>query len=229
MNEKILIVDDEPAIIDLLSSDLSEEGYQIETATDGPSAIEKAKSFNPDLIMLDIMLPNMSGYDVCRKINEFMNIPIILVTAKSDIVDKIIGLELGADDYLTKPFDGREMLARVKAHLRRRQKVDVDSLEDERVIKNGPLVIIPDERKVSVDNKEIHLTPKEFDLLYLLADNIEQVFKRDTLLEKIWGYDYFGDTRTVDMHIQRIRKKIDVPPNKFIQTVFGVGYKMRRI
>lgn len=229
MNEKILIVDDEPAIIDLLSSDLAEEGYQIETATDGLSAIDKAKSFNPDLIMLDVMLPNMSGYDVCRKINEFMNVPIILVTAKSDIVDKIIGLELGADDYLTKPFDGREMLARVKAHLRRRQKVENENLEDEKVIKNGPLVIVPDERKVSVENKEIHLTPKEFDLLYLLADNIEQVFKRDTLLEKIWGYDYFGDTRTVDMHIQRIRKKIDVPPNKFIQTVFGVGYKMRRI
>lgn len=229
MNEKILIVDDEPAIIDLLSSDLSEEGYQIETATDGQTAIDKAKSFSPDLIMLDVMLPTMSGYDVCRKINEFMNVPIILVTAKSDIVDKIIGLELGADDYLTKPFDGREMLARVKAHLRRRQKVDSESLEDEKIIKNGPLIIVPDERKVSVDNQEIHLTPKEFDLLYLLADNIEQVFKRDTLLEKIWGYDYFGDTRTVDMHIQRIRKKIDVPPHKFIQTVFGVGYKMRRV
>lgn len=228
MNEKILVVDDEAAIVDLIKMELDFEGYQVETAYDGQEAIEKAQSFEPDLIVLDIMLPKVNGYDVCKTLTPIMDVPIILLTAKTDIIDKVLGLELGADDYLTKPFDNRELLARIKAHLRRAVKTPAAKKTDA-VIKNGPLSIMPDERTVLLDGNEVHLTPKEFDLLYLLASNLEQVFPRDTLLEKIWGYDYYGDTRTVDMHVQRIRRKIDTQPNKFIQTVFGIGYKMRKI
>jgi len=227
MNEKILVVDDESAIVDLIKMELDFEGYQVETAYDGEEALEKAKSWKPDLVVLDIMLPKKNGYDVCKELQPIMDIPIILLTAKTDIVDKVLGLELGADDYLTKPFDNRELLARIKAHLRRANKATVKNQTE--TISNGPLKIMPEERMVLLNDKEIHLTPKEFDLLYLLASNLEQVFPREALLEKIWGYDYYGDTRTVDMHVQRIRRKIDNQPNKFIQTVFGIGYKMRKV
>lgn len=228
MNEKVLVVDDEEAICELIKLDLEFEGYQVETAFDGREALEKVESFQPDLIILDIMLPYISGYDVCKKINEKHNIPIILLTAKTDIVDKVLGLELGADDYMTKPFDNRELLARAKALIRRASEVPST---DDKTIENGDLKIIPKERKVLIEEKELHLTPKEYDLLYLLSQNPEQVFSREKLLEKIWGYDYFGDTRTVDMHVQRIRKKIgDNSSNpKYLQTVFGVGYKIRRV
>ncbi|MEG2418002.1 MAG: response regulator transcription factor, partial [Eubacterium sp.] len=201
---------------------------QVETAYDGEEAIEKGKRWLPDLIVLDIMLPKLNGYDVCKTLSPVLEVPIILLTAKTDIVDKVLGLELGADDYLTKPFDNRELLARIKAHLRRSSRSS-DNKSKNVIITNGPLSIMPEERMVLLEGNEIHLTPKEFDLLYLLASNLEQVFPRDALLEKIWGYDYYGDTRTVDMHVQRIRRKIDTQPNKFIQTVFGIGYKMRKI
>lgn len=228
MNEKVLVVDDEEAICELIKLDLEFEGYNVETAFDGREALAKVESFQPDLIILDIMLPYISGYEVCKKINEKHNIPIILLTAKTDIVDKVLGLELGADDYMTKPFDNRELLARTKALIRRTSEVPST---DDKTIENGGLKIIPRERKVLIDQKELHLTPKEYDLLYLLSQNPEQVFSRENLLEKIWGYDYFGDTRTVDMHVQRIRKKIgDNSSNpKYLQTVFGVGYKIRRV
>lgn len=228
MNEKVLVVDDEQSICDLIKLDLEFEGYIVDTAYDGREALEKVDSFNPDLIILDVMLPYISGYELCRKINEKHNIPIILLTAKTDIVDKVLGLELGADDYMTKPFDNRELLARVKALIRRSSQTPSEDFD---TIENGDLKIIPNERKVLVRDEEIHLTPKEYDLLYLLAQHPEQVFPRESLLEKIWGYDYFGDTRTVDMHVQRIRKKIgDHSSNpKYLQTVFGVGYKMRRV
>lgn len=229
MNEKVLVVDDEQSITDLIQLDLEFEEYQVETAYDGREALQKVESFQPDLIILDIMLPHITGYEVCRKVNEKYNIPIILLTAKTDIVDKVLGLELGADDYLTKPFDNRELIARVKALIRRSSTSPMP--DEEESIQNGDLKIIPNERKVLVKGEEIHLTPKEYDLLFLLAQHPEQVFPRETLLEKIWGYDYFGDTRTVDMHVQRIRKKIgDHSSNpKYLQTVFGVGYKMRRV
>jgi two-component system response regulator VicR len=151
-----------------------------------------------------------------------------MLTAKTDIIDKVLGLELGADDYLTKPFDNRELLARIKAHLRRSATL-MDQPKEDSILRNGDLCIYPDERMVTLKEEEIHLTPKEFELLYLLASNLEQVFPRDSLLEKIWGYDYYGDTRTVDMHVQRIRRKIDSQGNKYIQTVFGIGYKMRKV
>ncbi|WKY48501.1 response regulator transcription factor [Eubacteriaceae bacterium ES3] len=228
MNEKILVVDDEASIVDLIKMELEFEGYQVETAYDGVEAVEKALEIRPDLIVLDIMLPKKNGYDVCRELSPQLGVPIIMLTAKTDIIDKVLGLELGADDYLTKPFDNRELLARIKAHLRRSATI-MDPPKEDSVIKNGDLCIYPDERMVTLKEEEIHLTPKEFELLFLLASNLEQVFPRDSLLEKIWGYDYYGDTRTVDMHVQRIRRKIDSQGNKYIQTVFGIGYKMRKI
>lgn len=228
MNEKILVVDDEVSIVDLIKMELEFEGYQVFTAYDGLEAVEKALEIKPDLILLDIMLPKKNGYDVCRELVPQLSSPIILLTAKTDIIDKVLGLELGADDYITKPFDNRELLARVKAHLRRSATI-LDPPEEDNFLKNGDLAIYLDERKVTLKEKEIHLTPKEFELLHLLMSNLEQVFARDTLLEKIWGYDYYGDTRTVDMHVQRIRRKIDSQGNKYIQTVFGIGYKMRKV
>ncbi|MBF7095914.1 response regulator transcription factor [Alkalibacter mobilis] len=225
MNEKILVVDDERSINDLIRLDLEFEGYAVESAFDGQEALEKVDSFNPDLIILDVMLPKINGFDVCKKVNMEKSIPIILLTAKTDVIDRVLGLELGADDYLSKPFDNRELLARVKALLRRSQVVVKHETD---VLKNGEISLTLNERKVLINNQEIHLTPKEYELLLLLISNLEQVFSRENLLEKVWGYDYFGDTRTVDMHIQRIRKKIaDHSDQDYIQTVFGVGYKMR--
>jgi two-component system response regulator VicR len=228
MNEKILVVDDEPSIVDLIKLELEFEGYEVETAYDGNEAVEKALAIHPDLIILDIMLPKKNGYDVCRELSPQLGVPIILLTAKTDIIDKVLGLELGADDYLTKPFDNRELLARIKAHLRRSNNT-IQSQKQDNILENGDLKIVSDERMVTIKDNEIHLTPKEFELLFLLTSNLEQVFPRDTLLEKIWGYDYYGDTRTVDMHVQRIRRKIDTSGNKYIQTVFGIGYKMRKL
>ncbi|WP_303861622.1 response regulator transcription factor [Alkalibaculum bacchi] len=227
MNEKILVVDDEVAIQDLLKLDLEFEGYIVDTASDGQEALEKVDSFNPDLMILDLMLPKMNGYDVCKKVSAQKSIPIIMLTAKTDIIDRVLGLELGADDYMTKPFDNRELIARVKALLRRSSNVPTKPEED--AIVNDEIKIILNERKVLVNDHEIHLTPKEFELLHLLVSSPEQVFSREHLLEQVWGYDYFGDTRTVDMHIQRIRKKVgQYAKHNYIQTVFGVGYKMRR-
>ena len=228
MNEKILVVDDEPSIQELLKLELEFEGFIVDTASDGQEALDKVESFNPDLILLDLMLPKINGYDVCKKVNAEKSIPIIMLTAKTDIIDRVLGLELGADDYMTKPFDNRELIARVKALLRR--SANAPALEDEKdFIINGEIKIISSERKVLVNDTEIHLTPKEFELLQLLVSSLEQVFSREQLLEKVWGYDYLGDTRTVDMHIQRIRKKVgQYAKNNYIQTVFGVGYKMRR-
>jgi len=229
MNEKILVVDDEASIVELIKMELEFEGYLVETAYDGEEALAKARSYHPDLMVLDIMLPKINGYDVCKEIMPELNIPIIFLTAKTDIVNKVLGLELGADDYLTKPFDNRELLARIKALLRRVKKGEEPRTQVPKIITNGDLVLSPDERSLKVKDENIHLTPKEFDLLLLLVSHPDKVFSRDVLLEKIWGYDYYGDTRTVDMHIQRIRRKIDPQPNKYIQTVFGIGYKMRKI
>ena len=226
MNEKILVVDDEQSINDLIRLDLEFEGYVVESAFDGQEALDKVESFHPDLIVLDVMLPKINGFDVCKRVNADKSIPIILLTAKTDVIDRVLGLELGADDYLTKPFDNRELLARVKALLRRSQVV----IKEERdVLENNEIVVTLSERKVLIKGDEIHLTPKEYELLLLLISSPEQVFSREVLLEKVWGYDYFGDTRTVDMHIQRIRKKIaDHSDHEYIQTIFGVGYKMRK-
>lgn len=227
LNEKILVVDDEVSICELIKLNLEFEGYKVEMAFDGQEALDKVDTFKPDLVILDIMLPKINGYDVCRKINSDKSIPVILLTAKTDIIDRVLGLELGADDYITKPFDSRELLARVKALLRRSKNTVKEELNE--TLQNDEITIIINERKAMVNDNEIHLTPKEFELLYLLVSNPEQVFSRELLLEKVWGYDYFGDTRTVDMHIQRIRRKLaEYTKRQYVQTVFGVGYKMRR-
>ncbi|MBC8061585.1 MAG: response regulator transcription factor [Clostridiaceae bacterium] len=223
MYEKILVVDDEKGILDVLSYALKREGYLIEIAYNGQEAIDKVKSFNPHIIILDLMLPIMNGYEVCRKL-ENKNIGIIMLTAKNDIVDKILGLELGADDYLTKPFDIREVLARVKS-LSRRIKKNIEDKTDKNLISIEDFNINKKQRIVRIKTLQIDLTPMEFDLLYLLLSNSNVVYSRDQLLDMVWDMEYIGGTRTVDTHIQRIRKKLGEYYQNLIQTVHGVGYK----
>ncbi|WP_408631045.1 response regulator transcription factor [Lutispora thermophila] len=217
---KILIVDDEPAIVDLIKLNLQLEGIDSISCNNGTDAIRLANSQNPDLILLDIMMPGMDGFQVCKEL-QGLNIPIILLTAKNSIKDKLYGLELGADDYITKPFDSRELIARVKTVLRRVNKY---SVKDESLITAGPISVNIKERKVHIDEKEITLTPKEYDLLLFFIENQRVVFSRENILESVWGYEYIGDSRTVDMHIQRLRRKLG-KYSVFIKTVFSIGYK----
>ncbi|MCX7920799.1 MAG: response regulator transcription factor [Clostridia bacterium] len=228
MKQKILIVDDEVPICDLLKINLESEGYEVTSAHDGREALKKIESFRPDLLILDLMLPEINGFDICRKVTSENPIPIIMLTAKSDIVDKVLGLELGADDYITKPFHTRELVARVKALLRRASHEPKSN--PLKCLTNGCLEVYPYNRKAVLSGCELELSVKEYDLLCFLMNNIEQVFSRDHLLERVWGYDFAGDTRTVDVHVQRLRKKMkdEHPGNEFIQTVFGVGYRMKR-
>lgn len=223
MNEKVLVVDDEKGILDVLTYALKKEGYLVERANDGEEALEKVGSFRPQVMILDLMLPKINGYDVCKKI-ESENIGIIMLTAKNDIVDKILGLELGADDYLTKPFDVRELLARVKSLLRRFQKTMVEK-EERDVISIKDLCIDKRQRSVKLESVPIEFTPMEFDLLYILLSNNNIAYSRENLLNIVWGIDYVGGTRTVDTHVQRIRKKLGDFYQHLIQTVHGIGYK----
>ncbi|KNY26656.1 response regulator transcription factor [Pseudobacteroides cellulosolvens] len=230
MKPKILVVDDEASICDLVKINLELEGYEVSTAGDGEAALRSIELINPDLLILDIMLPKINGYDICKKVTYEKGIPVIMLTAKTDLIDKVLGLELGADDYITKPFHARELVARVKALLRRVSK-EVKNIEDlGNHLINGSLEVFSDMRKVILAGSEVELSAKEYELVYFLINHLEQVFTRDTLLEKVWGYDYYGDTRTVDVHIQRLRKKLSIESggNNIIQTVFGVGYKMAR-
>lgn len=229
MKQKILIVDDEEAICNLLRINLEAEGYEVYVSYDGENALKKVETVEPDLLILDIMLPRINGFDVCRKVTSSKPIPIIMLTAKSDLVDKVLGLELGADDYVTKPFHARELTARVKALLRRMSR-DSGACTETRHIINGPLEINTESRRVSLSGCELELSVKEYELLCFLTSHLEQVFTRDAILERVWGYDFAGDTRTVDVHIQRLRKKLKEDKNGggFIHTVFGVGYKMTR-
>jgi len=217
---KILIVDDEPAIVDLIKLNLQLEGIESTSCNNGLDAIKMAHSENPDLILLDIMMPGMDGFQVCKELQD-LNIPIILLTAKNSIKDKLYGLELGADDYITKPFDSRELIARVKTVLRRVNKY---SSKDDSSIIAGPISINIKERKVHIDGREVVLTPKEYDLLLFFIENQKIVFSRENILESVWGYEYIGDSRTVDMHIQRLRRKLG-KYSTFIKTVFSIGYK----
>lgn len=223
MEEKILIVDDEKGIVDAISYAFRKEGYIVETAYNGEDALNKLSSFQPNVIILDVMMPKMSGFEVCKKINNRNELGIILLTAKNDIVDKVLGLELGADDYITKPFDIRELVARVKSILRRLEK-NSDKQQIQKIeIRN--LLIILQQRKVILNEKEIEMTPKEFDLLVLLLSSPERVYVRDELLNLVWGMEYLGGTRTVDIHVQRLRSKLGEKYQELIQTVYGVGYK----
>lgn len=217
---KVLIVDDEPAIVDLIKINLELEGFETLFCYSGKEALKYAQTVNPDLILLDIMLPDLDGFEVCKAIQN-LNIPIIMLTAKNDIKDKLYGLELGADDYITKPFDGRELIARIKTILRR---VDKYNIKDDTNITVGPILINTVERIVHLEGAEITLTPKEFDLLLLFCENQRKVFSRENILELVWGYEFIGDSRTVDMHVQRLRKKLG-KYNPFVKTIFGIGYK----
>lgn len=227
MDKKILIVDDEKPIVDVLKFNLEKDGYETIEAYDGEQAVTMALTTNPDLIILDVMLPKMDGFTVCKKIRPKLTCPIIMLTAKDDIVDKIIGLELGADDYMTKPFSMRELTARVKANLRKHsvEKEDAE-IESTNTIKIKDLVLDLDKYVVIKKNQVIDLTMKEFDVVKLLASNPRQVFTREQILKNVWGYDYYGDVRSVDVTIRRVREKIEdnTSEPKYIITKRGIGY-----
>lgn len=229
MSQKILVVDDEQPIADILQYNLEQEGYEVVCAYDGDEAIELAGSEDPDLILLDIMLPNKDGNEVCREIRKDQHMPIIMLTAKDAEIDKVLGLELGADDYVTKPFSNREVIARVKANLRRHQHVPDDSVKAAKDIHIGNLTIHPDAYAVTRNGEQLDLTHREFELVHYLARHTGQVMTREHLLETVWGYDYFGDVRTVDVTVRRLREKIEENPSNpaLIVTRRGVGYYLR--
>jgi two-component system, OmpR family, response regulator len=230
--EKILIVEDDETLQSVLKYNLVKEGYNTLLAPDGLQAIDIARREKPDLIILDLMLPKMDGLSVCRVLRQEMIVPIIMLTAKAEEIDKIVGLELGADDYMTKPFSMRELLARVRAMLRRTELVKQDATmtsgKTDQKIQAGSIEIDPSRHTALKAGVPLELSPKEFDLLVFLARNRGQVFSRDTLLEKVWGYDFAGDTRTVDVHIRWLREKVEVNPEKPVHlvTIRGVGYKL---
>ena len=232
--KKILIVDDEKPISDIIKFNLAKEGYETVTAFDGREAITKFEEENPDLIILDLMLPELDGLEVAKEVRKTSHIPIIMLSAKDSEFDKVIGLEIGADDYVTKPFSNRELLARVKAHLRRTENIETAVAEENASASNseitiGDLKILPDAFVAQKRGEDIELTHREFELLHHLATHMGQVMTREYLLETVWGYDYFGDVRTVDVTIRRLREKIEDIPGRpeYILTRRGVGYYMR--
>lgn len=222
-NELILIVDDEPHIIELASLYLKQEGFRVISAADGMQALDRAASDQPALMVLDLMLPRLDGWEVCKQVRASSDLPILMLTARDDDIDKIVGLELGADDYLTKPFNPRELVARVKAILRRVEPRQ--PAPDEEPLRAGNLAIDPARRVVTVDGRPVELRTKEFDLLLALVENLERVLSREKLLDLVWGFDFYGQTRTVDVHIAHLRSKLD-GSTATIETVWGVGYKL---
>ena len=232
--KKILIVDDEKPISDIIKFNLTKEGYETVTAFDGREAIAKFDEENPDLIILDLMLPELDGLEVAKEVRKTSHIPIIMLSAKDSEFDKVIGLEIGADDYVTKPFSNRELFARVKAHLRRTENIESAVAEENASSSNseitiGDLKILPDAFVAQKRGEDIELTHREFELLHHLATHMGQVMTREYLLETVWGYDYFGDVRTVDVTIRRLREKIEDTPSRpeYILTRRGVGYYMK--
>ena len=221
--QKILIVDDDLHIAELISLYMMKDGYETEEVYDGREAIKKAESFQPDLILLDLMLPGMDGYQVCTEIRKTSRVPIIMLTAKGETFDKVLGLELGADDYIVKPFDPKELVARVKAVLRRYEPKQEET--DKNLLKYDGLEINLSNYSVSYHGKTLEFPPKEFELLSFLAQHPNRVFTREQLLDRIWGYEYVGDTRTVDVHVKRIREKLNSEDAWGIITVWSVGYK----
>ncbi|BEP29292.1 response regulator transcription factor [Helicovermis profundi] len=222
-NKKVFIVDDDPNISGLISLYLSKEGYTTTEFLSGKEMLTKFSENIPDLILLDIMLPEMDGYEVLREIRKISKVPVIMVTAKNDTFDKVLGLELGADDYMVKPFDPKEMLARVKAVIRRYS----DTTDDSNVLVLPNLIINMTDFNLTYFGKKMEIPPKEMELLYHLASHPNRVFTREQLLDQIWGYDYIGETRTVDVHIKRLREKLSNQTEWEIKTVWGVGYKFR--
>lgn len=222
-NKKILIVDDDTNICELLRLYLEKEGFSTVIANDGEAAIVKFNIEEPDLILLDIMLPKLDGWQVSRTIRKISDVPIIMITAKGETFDKILGLDLGADDYVTKPFDSKEVVARVKAVLRRAGGSDDEA---EKIVKFDKLTINLTNYELIVDGKQIDTPPKELELIYHLASNPNRVYSRDQLLDEVWGFEYYGDSRTVDVHVKRLREKLEGVSDKWsIKTVWSVGYK----
>lgn len=226
-NYKVLVVEDDISINDILSSALRSEGYAVRSAFSGKEARDLLSIFSPDIALLDINLPDESGFDICKDITKTQSIPVIMLTARTDIFDKVLGLELGADDYITKPFHIKEVLARVKIALKRIEKYKVTKV-DNMILLNKNISINYESRTIYKNDELVKLKPREFDLLEYLSKNINKVFSRTILLNQIWGYDYEGDERTVDVHIRRLRSKLDIPNEpSAIETVFSVGYMMR--
>lgn len=229
MAKKVLVVDDEKLIVKGIRFSLEQDGMEVDCAYDGQEALDLATANNYDMILLDVMLPKLDGFQVCQNIREFSNVPIVMLTAKGDDMDKILGLEYGADDYITKPFNILEVKARIKAIMRRAsvaQPVAQQPKADESVIENGDLVLDKANRRLTILGTEYNLTSKEFDMLLLLVTNPRKVFSREDLLHTIWGADYPGDERTVDVHVRRLREKIEPNPKepKYVRTKWGVGY-----
>lgn len=229
MGTKLLVIEDDPNICDLVRYFFENEGYEVKTAGDGVEGINFFKMYEPDLVLLDLMLPkNKDGYQVCREIRAISSKPIIMMTAKDDVLDKVVGLELGADDYVVKPFDTKELSARVKAVLRRYNSHD--SQNDDETIKFDNMEISKQKYELKLNGKAVDIPPKELELLYFLASNFNRVFSRDQLLDKVWGFDYLGDSRTVDVHVKRLREKLEGVSDKWcLKTVWGVGYKFELI
>lgn len=227
--QKILIVDDDTNIAELISLYLTKEFYQVQIVEDGEQALQVFDTFQPNLVLLDLMLPGMDGYQVCRELRSRSNTPIIMLSAKGEVFDKVLGLELGADDYIIKPFDSKELVARVKAVLRRYQVMKPEKAESEiKCVEYPDLVINLTNYSVMYYGQIIDMPPKELELLYFLASSPNQVFTREQLLDNIWGYEYLGDTRTVDVHVKRLREKIKDHEHWGITTVWGIGYKFER-
>lgn len=225
MGKKVLVVDDEKLIVKGIRFSLEQDGMEVDCAYDGEEALDKAKNNAYDMILLDVMLPKMDGFEVCQQIREFSNVPIVMLTAKGDDMDKILGLDYGADDYITKPFNILEVKARIKAIMRRVGRKE-EAKDSARVIESRDMKLDCDGRRVYIQNKEINLTAKEFEVLELLMKNPNKVYSRESLLKLIWGSDYPGDVRTVDVHIRRLREKIETVPSEpmYVHTKWGVGY-----
>lgn len=220
---KVLVVDDDSNICELLRLYLEKEGYETKIAYDGQTAVNYALEYKPNIILLDIMLPKLDGWQVCREIRKTSDVPIIMLTAKGETFDKILGLELGADDYVTKPFDTKEIIARIKAVLRRTMS---DETEQEKSVLFDKLEINLTNYELIIDGVSVDTPPKELELIYHLASNPNRVYTRDQLLDEVWGFDYYGDSRTVDVHVKRLREKLeDVSDEWSLKTVWGVGYK----
>jgi len=224
MKQRILVVDDEVPIQELIRFNLEQSGFEVEIASDGNEALEKFEANKPDLIVLDVMLPGKDGYDVCKAIRKTSNTPIIMLTAKETELERVLGLELGADDYITKPFSPLELVARIKAVLRRSSGQEEDTIDEFSV---GSIFMKVGTREVLVKGRPVDLTRKEFDLLHIFMQNVGKVLTREFLLQKVWGYEYEGETRTVDVHIRHLRRKLGPEGEERIETIHGVGYKLR--
>ncbi len=225
--KKVLIIEDENSISDLLDYSIQKEGFITKVVSNGKDGLEQVEEFKPNLILLDLMLPDISGFDICKKLTSEYIIPIIMITAKSDMIDKILGMELGADDYITKPFDIREVIVRIKAVFRRIELMaESEEAHEFNVIQviDG-IELFKDKREVLKDGMRVELTNKEYNLLVFFLENRGRVFSREDLLDKVWGFDFLGDTRTVDTHVQRLRKKLEYGAGALIETIYGVGYK----